>query len=122
MTTTTTAGVTTTVTTLANAAQTAQAKGSTIPDILIHEYLIAERAMDRAEEAKKRLTAAMKEYMKAEKVTELESAEGKAITYPVKNRADFDREGLERDHPAIYAQYYTPGVGTHPAFKVTPKA
>lgn len=118
----TTEGVTTTVTTLANAAQTAQAKGSTIPDILLHEYLIAERAENKAKESKDRLAAAMKEYMKAEKVTELESAEARAITYPVKNRADFDREGLERDHPAIYAQYYTAGVGTHPAFKVTPKA
>jgi hypothetical protein len=119
---TTTRGVTTTVTTLAKATLTAEAKGSTIPDILLHEYLIAKRAANKAQETIDHLEAVMKQYMDGESTNELESAEAKAIRYPVKNRADFDKEGLERDHPAIYATYYTPGVGTHPAFKVTPRA
>lgn len=114
--------VTTTVTTLAEATKAATDKGVTIPDILLHEYILAERAVQRAEATKARLAKAIKQYMQGEGVTEIESAEARAVTFPVKNQATFDREGLERDHPAIYGQYYHPGVGTHPAFRVTPRA
>jgi len=122
MSTTINTGVTTTVTTLARVAKDAEAKGSTIPDLLLHEYLIAMRAEAKAKTAKEALANAMREYMTSEAVTALESVEAKAITYPVKNRGEFDKDGLERDHPAVFARYYTPGDGTHEAFKVTPKA
>lgn len=122
MTTKTTAGVTTTETTLRRVAEAAEAKGSTIPDLLLHEFLIAERAMDRAEEAKKRLTAAMKEYMTSEKVTELESAEARAVWFDVSNQSSFDTEGLKLAHPRLWKRFFKPGVGKHKAFKVTPKA
>lgn len=122
MTTTINTGVTTTVTTLARATKVAEDKGSTIPDILLHEYLIAMRAEAKAKASKDALAAAMKEYMTSEAVDALESVEAKALRYEVSNRGSFDAEGLERDHPAVYARYYTPGDGSHPAFKVTPKA
>lgn len=119
---TTTAGVTTTVTTLAKATQAAQDKGTTIPDILLHEYLIAKRAADKAKRSMDALTAAMKEYLTAEDIDAIESDEAKALRYEVANQGKFDREGLERDHPGVYARYYSPGVGTHEALRVTPKA
>jgi len=122
MTTKTITPATTTVTTLARAAQTADSKGSTIPDILLHEYLIAERAEAKAKASKARLAEAMKEYMAAENTNELESDEAKALLYEVSNQGKLDREALERDHPGIYAKYFTPGVGTHSAFRVTPRA
>lgn len=118
----TTKPVTTTVTTLAEATKTAHDKGVTIPDILLHEYVLAMRAEQRAKAAKARLAKAMKQYMQGEKTDTLESAEARAKLYPVSNSGGFDAEALERDHPAIYATYYHPGVGTHMAFKVTPKA
>lgn len=122
MTTKTNTGVTTTVTTLARATKAAEDKGTTIPDILLHEVLIAMRAEAKAKASKDALINAMKSYMDSEGVDELETDEAKALRYEVANQGKFDREGLERDHPGIYSRYFTPGVGTHGAFKVTPRA
>jgi hypothetical protein len=122
MTSTQTAGVTTTQTTLARVAEAAVLKGSTIPDLLLHEYVLSMRAEARAKKSKDALAAAIKEYMTSEAVNEVESDEAKAIRFDVANQGKFDTAGLERDHPAVFQRYYTPSDGVHSAFKVTPRA
>ena len=115
-------GVTTTQTTIANAAKRANDTGLTIPDILVHSFLTARRAVERAKAAEKKMSDAIKEYMAGENVRKMETSEAKVVIYDVAYPGTFDREGLARDYPHIYAQYFTPSVGTHEAFKVTPKA